>query len=125
MMTLLDGYPDDVLAISASGHVTADDYRNILIPEAEARIGRHGDIRVLFQVGEAFEGISPGAILADARFGFGHLSRLRRMALVTDVGWIVHAANLFAPFFHVPIRVFPNAGFDAARDWLLSAESDG
>ena len=38
MITLLDGYPDDVLAISATGQVTARDYEKVLIPEGEARL---------------------------------------------------------------------------------------
>jgi SpoIIAA-like len=123
LITVLDGYPDEVLAISATGHVTAEDYHQILIPEAEARFRRNGKMRILFQIGEAFEGVSPGAILADARFAVGHVSKLRRMAIVTDVGWIVHSAHLFGPFFHVPLRVFPNAAFDAARAWILEGKT--
>jgi hypothetical protein len=100
--------------------VTADDYRRILVPKAEARLKRHGRIRVLYVIGEGFEGFSPGAMMADAEFGFGHLRELGRTALVTNVTWIKNAARLFAPFFRVPLRVFSSAEFDAARDWLLT-----
>ena len=120
MITLLNGYPDDVLALSATGQVTADDYRTILVPEAEARLKRHDRIRVLYVIGVGFEGFSPGAMIADAEFGFGHLRELGRIALVTDVIWIKEAARLLAPLFRVPLRMFPNAEFDAARAWLLA-----
>ncbi len=32
MIEILPGYPDDVLAISGAGRVTANDYRDVLIP---------------------------------------------------------------------------------------------
>ncbi len=124
MMTLLDGYPDDVLAVSATAHVTAEDYRSVLVPEAEARLQRHDRLRVLYAIGEDFEGFSPGAMLADAEFGFGHLSQLGRTAVVTDVTWIAEAARLFAPFFRMPLRVFPNVDFDRAREWVLAEEAE-
>ena len=36
MFTFIEGLPSDVLAIEARGEVTHDDYRNTLIPKAEA-----------------------------------------------------------------------------------------
>ena len=123
MITLLEGYPDDVLALRATGRVTADDYRQVLIPEAEARLERHAKLRFLFVLGEGFEGLGPGAVAADAAFGFGHLRTLGRTAFVTDVAWIADGARLFVPFFHMPFRVFPTAEFDAARAWVLDEET--
>lgn len=119
MMTVSDGYPDDVLAVTASGRVTIEDYRDVLLPEANARLERHDKLRFLYVIGKDFESFSPGAMVADARFGLGHLGRLDRCALVTDVTWIADGARLFAPFFHVPFRVFSSAEADIARDWVL------
>ena len=121
MITILEGYPDDVLAVAATGKVTADDYHKVLIPEAEARLRKHDKIRVIYRIGKGAEGFSAGAMLADATFGVGHLRNLGRTALVTDVAWIADAAKLFAPFFHVLFRVFPDAAFNEARDWVLAA----
>ena len=50
VITILDGYPDDVLALSATDHVTRDDCRDALIPEAEVRMLRHQRIRFFFCV---------------------------------------------------------------------------
>lgn len=123
MITLLDGYPDDVLAISATGQVTVEDYRDILIPEAESRLQRHAKLRFLFLFGDTFERLGPGAMLADAGFGFGHRGTLGRTAFVTDVAWIADAARIFVPFFHMPFRVFPAAEFDQASAWVLEEET--
>jgi len=122
MMTIIEGFPDDVLAVTASGRVTTEDYRDVLLPEAEARLKRHEKLRFLYVIGNDFDSFSPGAMMADARFGLGHLGRLDRCALVTDVTWIADGARLFAPFFHVPFRVFPGAESEAARAWVLDRE---
>lgn len=124
MITILDGYPDDVLAISATGRVTAEDYRTVLVPEVEARLNRHHKIRFLYWFGEEFESFSPGAMLADASFGFAHLRNLGRSALVTDVRWIAGAAWLLSPLLRAPFRIFANADFEKAREWVLSGEPD-
>ena len=43
MLTFIEGLPEDVLGIEAVGNVTHEDYRDILIPRAEAMIGQGAD----------------------------------------------------------------------------------
>lgn len=88
MITILEGYPDAVLAVGATGHVTTADHRDVLLPEARARLQRHDTLRFLYRIDEEFQGIEPGALLADAGFGLDRPGRLGRTALVTDVAWI-------------------------------------
>lgn len=121
-MEFLDGYPDDVLAISAKGHVTADDYRDHLIPELKARLERHPRIRVLCIFGPEYKGFSPGAAWSDLQLGMSHWSEFGRIAVVTDVEWLRNVARLFAPFYHHAIRAFSLADASAARDWILSED---
>ncbi len=122
MIEMLPGYPDHVLAISGVGRVTANDYRDVLIPEAEARIARYGALRLLYCLGPNYEGIDPAAVWSDVAFGLSHWSKFGRIALVTDVAWIRDAAGLFAPFFHHALRVFDAADLDAASAWIRAPE---
>src|SRR5271155_73146 len=55
MFRFVDGLPSDVMAIEAIGKVTHDDYRNILIPKAEAMLAK-GPIRMLYVIGKEFTG---------------------------------------------------------------------
>lgn len=123
MIEILEGYPDDVLAISASGKISAEDYRGVLIPEAEDRLRRHETLKFIYRIGPNFESFTPGAMLEDAGFGVEHMGRFGRTALVTDVKWITEASKVFAPFFHVPFRVFEDNEFDKAREWILAEQS--
>ncbi|HYS44970.1 MAG TPA: STAS/SEC14 domain-containing protein [Rhizomicrobium sp.] len=48
MFQILSGFPDDVLAVSATGKVTAEDYDQVLVPAVEARMGQHRPLKLFF-----------------------------------------------------------------------------
>ncbi len=53
MFKLIEGMPTGVMAIEAIGEVTHEDYRDTLIPQAEAMIGK-GPIKMIYIVGKDF-----------------------------------------------------------------------
>ena len=57
MFKLIEGLPRDVLAIEASGQVTYQDYRDTLIPKAEAMM-TNGPIRMLYSSARISPGLS-------------------------------------------------------------------
>lgn len=119
MLRILSDFPDDVLAVSASGEITAADYRDILLPAIHAKLAGHKPLRVFYEIGPDFTGMQAGAMWEDAKLGFGHLGDLGRAAVVTDVGWIATSMRLFAPLMRQPVRIFPLARREEARRWLL------
>ena len=119
MFEIMSGFPEDVLAVRGKGRVSAEDYRDTLIPEALRRIKQHRSLRLLCFLGPEFEGMTPGAVWADTKLGLAHWGDFGRMAVVTDMEWITNAVRLFAPLFHHPVRAFSTAEFDAARSWIL------
>jgi hypothetical protein len=68
MFKFIEGLPQDVLAIEASGKVTHDDYRNTLIPKAEAMMAE-GPIKMLYVIGKDFAGFELEALWDDGAFG--------------------------------------------------------
>ncbi len=121
MVEILQGYPDEVLAISGAGRITADDYRNVLAPEVERRIARHGSVRILYYLGPKYRSFSSSAVWSDILFGLSNWSRFGRVALVTDVEWIRASARLFMPFFSGDLRVFGAGELNAASAWIRQA----
>lgn len=117
-LEILSGYPADVLAVAANGHVTRADYEEVLIPAVEAKIKSQGRVKMIYVVGEGFAGYSAGAVWDDAKLGFLHLGDFARVAVVTDTGWIASSVRLFAPLVRCPVHVFPLSGLDAARAWI-------
>jgi hypothetical protein len=75
---------------------------------------------LLLELGDGFEGYDPGAILADATVGGGHLGSFERIAVVTDAEWIRRAIQLFGGLIPGDVRLFSVAERTAARDWIGS-----
>jgi hypothetical protein len=126
MIEILKGYPDDVLAISGTGRITASDYRNVVVPEVETRIARHGGVRILYYIGPKYQGFSSSAIWSDIVFGLANWSKFGRVALVTDVEWIRASARFFTPFFHrSAFRIFGASELHAASAWIRDAGDAG
>lgn len=122
LLNLISGFPDDVLAVSASGEVTARDHREVLVPAVLAKLNARKCLNFYYRLGADFSGFSAGAIWEDTKVGIAHWSGWGRIAVVTDVKWVADAVQLFAPLFHHPIRVFGNAEEDAAREWIVEQE---
>jgi hypothetical protein len=120
MIELMQGLPDGVVGFEAVGEVTARDYEEILTPAFEAARAEHEHVRVVFVVGERFEGFSSGALWDDTKFGFTHLRGWGRVALVTDVDWMRHLAHAFGWLSPGGMQVFPTSELDVAKDWVAS-----
>lgn len=56
MLRILPGLPDNVIGIEASGEIEDDDYEDVLEPTIEDRRQRHDKIRLLYVLGDEFDG---------------------------------------------------------------------
>ena len=121
MIEILDGFPDNVVAVACKGHVMRDDYETTLIPRVERALEHHEKVRLYYEVGADFEGIDPGAVWADTKLGIEHFLRWERVAVVTDVDWIGHAVRAFGFLMPAEVKVFPTAEMPTARDWVVAA----
>jgi hypothetical protein len=121
MFKIITGMPADVLAIEAVGQVRHVDYRDTLIPTAEAMMGK-GPIKMLYVIGPEFTGFDLEAMWDDSTFGVKHWHDFSHIALVSDHPWLNTMANMFKPFFHGDMRQFSLADLSAAKDWIKGAK---
>lgn len=115
---ILPGYPADVVAIRANGHVSRADYEEVLIPAVTARLQAEGKVKLLYLIGEGFEGFSAGAVWDDAKLGLVHIGAIARVAVVADIDWIRMGTKMFAPLMPCPVHVFHLADMEAATAWI-------
>jgi hypothetical protein len=121
MFETIDGFGDEVVALRGTGTVTGDDdYETVLTPAIERATAGGRKAKLLLELGDGFEGYDPGAILADATVGGGHLGSFERIAVVTDAEWIRRAIQLFGGLIPGDVRLFSVAERTAARDWIGS-----
>jgi hypothetical protein len=118
MIEIMKGFPEDVVAVNYSGHVTRGDYERILIPAVENALKTHEKLRLLFRIGPEFELVAPGAVLEDIKVGFAHLSHWERVAVVSDVGWLRGAVRAFAFLIPGQVKFFNVSDDGIARRWI-------
>ena len=118
MIEITSGMPDNILAVTAHGMVTAQDYENILLPAVEEALKRHEKIRVLFRTGEDFSGYTAGAMWDDAKLGVQHLTAFEKIAVVSDVPWLAQAARVFRFLIPCPVKIFGGDRLSDAEAWI-------
>lgn len=118
MIEVIEGLPDNVIAVGCRGQVTRDDYEGVLIPLVQAKLAAHDKVRLYYRVGPDFKGIDAGAVLEDTKVGLSHWSRWERAAVVTDVEWLRLATRAFAFLLPCPVRCFGIADEAEAKNWI-------
>lgn len=119
MLNRLDGFPDNVLAIAASGTITRADYDKVLIPAVEAALKQHDKLNLYYEIGSDFAGVEVGAAWEDFMVGVSHWTRWQKIAVVTDVAWIANTMNAFGFMMPATLKTFPLAAKDEARRWIV------
>ena len=118
MITELDGLPDGVIGFEASGKLSAEDYRDVVLP-ALVRAASSGEVRFLIVMRD-FGGMSGGALWEDLKVGLEHLRAWKRVALVTDIEWITHFAALFGWMTPGQMKTFGLGQLDDAKAWVAA-----
>jgi hypothetical protein len=112
----LSELPAGVIGFETSGKIQAEDYRDVVLPAVE-RAAKAGEVRFLI-VMPKFEGMSSGAVWQDLKVGIEHLSAWKRIALVTDVEWMIHMTSLFGWMTPGEVKTFTLAERDQAMAWV-------
>ena len=118
MITELSGLPDGVIGFEASGKIAAEDYRDVVLPALE-KAAEAGDVRFVIVMSD-FDGMSGGALWQDLKMGVEHLRAWKRIALVTDIGWMSHMTELFGWMTPGETKTFSMDRRDEAIDWVQS-----
>ena len=93
----------------------------ILVPAILEALKRHDKIRLLYQTSVDFIGYDPGAIWEDLKIGVEHPTRWERVAVVTDVDWIVQTMRIFSFLMPCPVKLFPPSELAQAQTWILAS----
>jgi hypothetical protein len=112
--------PDSVLGFKASGELTGDDYRTVLVPAVEAALERQEKLRLLYVLGDEVTGFSPGAAWQDTKVGMAHFTKWEKVALVSDKEWLRHSVNIFGYLIPGEIKAYSTEQEAAARTWIAS-----
>jgi hypothetical protein len=118
MIEALTDMPAGTLGFEAVGEVHSDDYDSVLLPAIEAAIAEHGKVRMLYLLGDRFEGYSAGAAWEDTKLGATHPTKFERCAVVSDHDWVRHLVGGFGWMIPGEFKTFPTAELADAKAWL-------
>jgi hypothetical protein len=117
----LEGMPDGTIGYRATGRLTREEYRDLLLPGLKAA-AEAGDVRMVFAVGPGFERIELGALALDTKtgvmLGVGHPKAWKRTALVTDVDWLADVMHLFGWLTPGEVKLYGLDGLEDAKAWV-------
>src|SRR5262245_55288666 len=113
----LGNVPGGVIGLEASGEVTPDDYRDVMVPVLTAAMERGGDVRLLYVLTDDTK-FTAGAAFADAKLGLKHLRGWERIAVVTDEDWLENSIKAFGWMMPGEVKVFDDDEVDEAKAWL-------
>jgi hypothetical protein len=125
MLKRIIDLPDNVLGIEASGKVTAEDYQTVLVPELESMLRKIKKVRLLYVLGDTFDGYTGAAAWQDAKVGLTHLTQFDRIAVVTDVDWIRNSVKVFGFAMPAEVHIFAVDDLRQAREWVSEPASTG
>jgi hypothetical protein len=125
MIEIIHDLPDRVLGFRAKGQITADDYHRVLVPALEEKLKQFKKVRLLYVLGEGFDGYTGGAAWEDTKVGMKHFTAFDRIAVVTDTDWVRNTVKAFG--FTIPgeVRVFGNSELDGACTWISEPDEAG
>jgi pantothenate kinase len=112
----------NIIEFELSGEISADDYEKTLIPTLEENLQKFDKVNILYHAGENFKSYELKALYDDAKMGFKFFNHWNKIAVVSDVEWIVNGVKFFA--FSIPgeIKIFNNSELEKAREWLSQKE---
>lgn len=122
MLERISDLPEPVVGIRASGEVTGDDYKNVLIPAVEAALKDGHKVRLLYVLGGDVKhlGFTAGAAWQDTKVGLGHYRSWEKVAVVSDKDWLRHSVDIFGYLIPGEVRAFTPDQEAEARTWIAS-----
>lgn len=123
MITKMTNIPDYVAGFTAKGEVTKDDYTQVVFPEIERVLNKHGHIHFLLELQTGTGNFTAGAWMSDALLGLKHLTKWKKMAIVSDQKSVEKITDFISPIMPGESKGFSLDELEAAKQWV-SSETD-
>ena len=121
MIRVMQDMPDNVIGLEAQGKVTREDYEATILPQIEAKQREFEKIRLMYVLGDDFEGYTPGAMWEDAGLAFKRPGAWERIAVVSDSETLRKAMSLVSWMVPGEVKVYSLSQSNDARNWVMAA----
>lgn len=118
MLTPIENLPPYVFGVKAIGEVTADELKNVLLPGLEALTDKYDEIYYLLLLETKVENFTAGAWVQDVIAGVKHLTKWKKMAIVTAQESVESFTNAFSYITPGEAKGFDLDQLDEAIAWV-------
>jgi hypothetical protein len=118
MLTVIPNLPDHVFGVRASGEVTKDDLKNVLLPGLESLTDRYQEIYYLLVLETDVQNFTAGAWIQDLIAGIKHFTQWKKMAIVTDQKTVEKFTDAFSYISPGEAKGYQMNELQSAIDWL-------
>lgn len=122
MIKKIKNLKDGVIGFHASGVVTKEDYTDIIIPEVEKVLKTHKRLNILYVLDDDFDHYAWQAIFEDTKVGITHPFSWGKIAIVTNVEWMLKAVKYMGPFIPYKVQTYSSSQLKDATQWLEEEE---
>ena len=118
MIEVLKDLPDNVAGFRATGHVDAEQYKAVLIPEVDRLVQQQDQIRFLLVLNTDMSDFTIGAILQDLGVGLKHFTKWHKMAIVSGSKAIEKFTDFFSYVAPGEAKGFDHSELKEAVAWV-------
>jgi hypothetical protein len=116
--------PAGMVGFRATGDVTEEDYKDVIVPAVEQLVRMWGTINFLLLLDTSVTRFTPGAWLQDALMGLRRITRWRRAAIVSDSEGVRKFTNIFSKLAPGEFKGFTKEQLPTAIAWTSESESN-
>ncbi|HVW95118.1 MAG TPA: STAS/SEC14 domain-containing protein [Mucilaginibacter sp.] len=125
MLSYIENLPENVLGIKATGEVSVEDYKKVLIPHLDMMSKQKTDINYLLVLETDIGNFTAAAWWKDFTLAFEHFTQWKKVAIVTDqkgVEWFADISRFLIPG---KVKGFSLDELEKAKQWISSVDDSG
>lgn len=122
MLTEIIGLPDHIFGVRATGEVTSDDLKNVLLPGLKRTADRFGEIRYLLVLETDVKNFTAGAWVQDAKAGLANFTKWKKIAVVSSEKGVEWFTDIFTVLTPGSSKGFKPNELEEAKVWLATED---
>ena len=117
MIQQIQNLPANMVGFKASGEVTEDDFKNVVLPQVEQLLKQNDKLNYMLVLDTEIKNFTAGAWLQDALLGLKHLTKWNRAAIVSDNESVIKFTEVFSKMMIGEFKGFKKSELDQAIHW--------
>ena len=122
MLTEITGLPDHIFGVRATGEVTTNDLKDVLLPGLARTSDRFGEIRYLLVLETEVKNFTTGAWIQDVKAGLQNFTNWKKIAVISNEKSVEWFSNFFTFLIPGSAKGFKPEELDEAKLWLTAED---